>query len=311
MVRQAYDEEWRRKHLCTIGASNAAATIAKARFKSRSQLWHDMHDLIHDNVVPPALKESDDLRRGNMLEPIARELLAERLGISIDPHDQMDFRTRSEYPFAHALPDGWIGLQPVELKVPRPLTIINVNLRGMFDEWTLQAQHTMAVCDSTCLHFAMLDPVSCVIHYTRIERDDALIESLMAAEAEFYRTVLDKKRPPEDPPLEPDDRGGHAPLILDSEDAVKAATVFAKLKLLVGDAAETMDQMKAKLRELADGRSRFVVPGVLKVTDTVGKPRRTFQKDIALRDFPKLEGDKYWKFGKASRTFRPTVLMEP
>ena len=303
------DEDWRRLHLSTIGASNAAAVVGKHRFRTPWKLWHMMDAVLNKGIVPPPLPDADDLRRGNVFESVARELLANELQVPVEPHDQHNFRIRiKDRPWAHALPDAWIGEIPVELKVPRPTTVARCNTDGLIDEWRLQCQHTLEVCDCPQMIVALLDPISALLHVSRIDRDEDEIEALMEAERAFYLSVqsgaepepgeLDQLDTPPTPEMD----------TLDSDEAIEAAQAFLQLSAVLKDAKATADDIKTQLRGMSGGVKAFVVSGVMRVSDPWIPGRRTFNHKLAVERFPTLADDEFWKTGDPYRRFAAKAI---
>lgn len=309
MVMTAYDETWRAEQSKTIGGSSAAAVVGKARFKTARDLWDRMHGFIVKGQTPAALRETDDMHRGMVFEPIARQLLAEELGVSIDDHDQTHFLRNDDLSFAHCLIDGRIGSdQIVELKVPRPATIAKVNLRGLIDEWDIQAQHNMAVTNAHICHIGLLDPMSARIHYISVLRDQAFINRLMQEECAFYQSIR-KEEPPDQAELEPYEDSTDK-TIIDTPAIHVAAETFFRLKEIAVDTKEALELAKKKLIELSEEASVFEVPGLGRFYNKPTKGRRLFQKALAIAEFPALAQERFYKESAPSRPFRTYDLRE-
>lgn len=300
--------EWLTRYHSTIGGSNAAATMGRARFKTPQQLWAKMHSVVVKHEQPVSMPPNDDMRRGNLFEPFAREALAEHLRVSIHTHHQDEFLTNVQYPWAHVLPDGWIGRDPVELKVPRPATVASVNEHGLPAEWYLQCQHIAALTARPLVHFAMLDPISAVIHYIPVERDDDTIASLMDAEALFMESVIASQPPSEalENLIEPDAGGA---TFFDAPELIDIAARYFRLKEVEAAAKEGIANAKTMIRSFSRGVSVFVVEGVGKFYDKRTKPVRSFDRDAALTDLRRLAGNDfdesaYWDEGNSREYWR-------
>ncbi len=303
-VAEAFDDNWRRANRGTVGGSTASAVMGCSRFKTRAGLWDEMHAVIVEDQLPPRLRETDDMRRGNRFEDTAIKLLAEDLGISITKHPQTEFIMNADFPWAHSLPDGWIGAHIAEVKVPRPGTIAKVNLQGLIEEWSVQGQHNMAVCGAQKCYFGLLDPMSALVHSYVLDRDNEYIGELMIREAAFVGSIKLDMRPdqPEDHEVMEEASGV---LVLDDEAAVQAAETFFRLREIVKDAEATLEIAKESLISLSDDAMVFEVPGVGRFYHKTGKPQKTFNRKKAITNFPELNEPTYWKLGKASRSFRP------
>ena len=313
---QAYDADWRHTQLQTIGGSSAAAVVGKSRFTSQAELWERMKGVLVDDELPPEKQETDDMRRGRVFEPIARDLLCERLGSRIVPHDQCDFTVNEDLPWAHCLTDGRVERgawdEIVEIKCPRPGTIARCNLEGLLSEWWLQAQHNMMVTNTTVCHLAMLDTMSAILHYMPIALDQVAASELMIHERDFFESIKGG-RPPQGEEAQAKASDGPTTQVFETAEIAAAAQTFFRLREIKADAAETLDIAKARLIALTntDGRpaEAFDVRDpdggpVGRFYNRLAKPRRTFQHAVAVKEFPALKADKYWKVAKGSRPFK-------
>lgn len=315
-------DEWRMKIRQTIGGSSAAAAVGRGRYKTRTQLWQEMV-AARDGIVPPD-RETDDMRRGRLLEHIAREQVAASLGVEIEPHPQYDLITAPHYPWAHALPDGWIGDDAiVELKVPRPATMARVAMHGLFPEWEIQALHNCAITGRQYCIIGMFDPVSTRVETCRVSADPHLIHELMRAEEDFYGMVVARRPPPPEASPAPDQAesldAAH-PVVLTTPEAQRAAENYVRLLRLVDDADELLAEARARLavlsgcrrigNRLIGGPDVFEVPGLLRVYHRVTRPHKVFQRELAIADYPALADERYWRYTDPPRPFRAYVLAE-
>ncbi len=327
MVMTAYDAAWRTTQLSTIGGSSAAAVVGKSRWTTPAELWGRMKTVIVDGDLPPETRETDDMRRGRLFEGVARELLAHLLYADIQPHDQCRFEMNSDFPWAHCLVDGRVekahgrlaapvededqvvrGGQIVEIKCPRPGTIARCNMEGLLSEWWLQCQHNMMVTGTTVCHLGLLDTMSAVLHYMPVEMDKVAATDLMHAERDFFNSVREGRPPTGDEAHKTDDPGATRDSLTGPEIA-QAAQTFFRLREIKADAAESLDIAKARLITLAKGSEAFEVHDpdgqqIGRFYHRLAKPQRTFQHAVAVKDFPQLKADKYWRAKKASRPFR-------
>ena len=300
---QPYDEAWRREHLKSIGGSTAPAVLGVSRFRTPAQVWDQLHAVLVENRVPPPLRESDDLRRGKVFEHVAIDLMAERLGVSIHPHDQTRFIQRDDAPWAHALPDAWIGDDPVEVKVPRPGTVSKANMKGLLKEWVVQAVHNVAICDARGCHFGYLDPISAVLYYEYVPRDPKMENDILEQEQAFWASVQAGHRP-EETDTRQDIEDDDSKVIIEGTEVVAAAESFFRLREIVSDAQEALEAAKEKLIGLSGDVPAFEIPRLGRFYHKPTKPRRLFDRARAEQDFPALKDEKYWKIGKPSRPFR-------
>ncbi len=312
-------DEWRLRVRQTIGGSSAGAALGKGRFKSRRELWAQMV-AARDGILPPE-RETDDMRRGRMLEGIARQAVEERIDVPIRPHNQTEFVTNPDYPFAHCLPDGWLpdgGL--VEIKVPRPATVAKVAMHGLFDEWRMQAEHNATIARAPYTLVGIMDPLSTRVEIVTVKPDPEFVAMMMRAEEEFFALVEARTPPEADPAPQPDAREEPGSVArLDTDEAIRAAENYVRLRSLIEEVDEVLDEAKQRLAvlsgctvladgKLAGGPEAFEVPGLLRVYHRATAGRKTFDKDRAIARHPELAGAEFWKIGAGSRAWRPYIL---
>lgn len=319
MARTRKSDEWLLNVRSTIGGSSAAAIVGKARFKTRHDVYMGIIGARSGQLKPE--RETDDLRRGSVFEKVAIEVLADQLNCEIRPHDQDQFVFNPAMPWAHALPDGELpdgGL--VEMKVPRPQTIARVRARGLFPEWTIQAIHNATICDRPYTMVGMLDVIAGLCEYIRVERDPDEAARLMAAEEEFWsRYIIGDAELPLEVPTgpAPEPEVGDI-VVLDSPEAQAAADNYCRLRALVDDTDDLLDEAKLRLArlsgctvvgdEITGGPPGFVIPGVLRVNHKSSPGRKTFDKDRAIAKYPDLSAAEFFKTSKGSRPWRATIL---
>lgn len=300
-------DSWRREYYSTIGGSNAAAALSLSRFTTRRQVWEKMAGVLHDGVLPPSKPPTDDQLRGLMLEPVARTLLADRLGVEIREHPQDKFVYSERYKFAHSLPDGWLpdgGL--VEIKVPRPQVIYKWRLHGTPREHLVQVQHNLAVTGAPYAILCGMCPITMSLEIHRVEPTAAAIDPIMDEERSLYRAVLERKAPDESTAADAFPENDAPTLqILDSPEARDAALQLKRVRELGEDAEQLEKDWKAKLISFARDAHAFAIPGIGRFLHKPQKGRKLFKEDVALADFPALADAKYWDTGKGSRPFRP------
>lgn len=298
---------WLAEQASTIGGSSAAAVLSQSRFRTARQVWQRMRAARFGELPEPG-RISDDMMRGIMLEPLARTLLARELKVPIRPHDQDQFVYAEEYPWAHTLPDGWAGEIPVELKCPRPGTVARCNLAGLLTEWEIQAQHMMAVTHRPRCCVGLLDPITVRIHPFWVELHPEFVRDMMAGEEAFWNT-LEAGPPPDEVPTEEAPTDAGVPLILSSDEAIEAASVFLRLRELENETAEAKELAKGRLREMSGNAASFVVPGIAKIYDRQTAGRRSMDRETIEKLYPAVAADdRIWKTSKPSRTFTAYAL---
>ena len=299
--------DWILEQARTIGSSAAGVCAGESPYMTPFELWHVIRRAIHGDIHPSAL--NDDMRRGLLTEPLHRGLLADELGMVVTEHPQNQFIYNDEYPWAHALPDGWLypgegeeGLEiPVQLKCPRPRAWHTIQREGIHGYWLLGSQHSIAVCDVNYEHFSVLNPETMRLVHFPVHRDDELISGLMDIEHRFYESIM-ADEPPESNEVEHDlpDLSGDL-LRLTDQAAIDAAQAFLEAKDMMKDAEELLEECKAKVKELVGEVECAELPG-LRVYQSVNEGRKTLDRKAMQSDGIDLE--PYEKRGKPFTTTR-------
>jgi len=309
-VQKSHD--WLVEHYRTIGGSNAAAAIGKSPYLSRRKLWARMVAAYHDGM-PTITEPTPAMRAGVVYEPIARELLAERVGAEVCPPDDAAIYNDA-CPHAHTRPDGWLrcadGRIPVEIKCVHPATMARLRRSGVPEHWTIQCWHHCPIVVADCCVFCAMDvldpaPESLLVQFVRPTASQ--MDGLMTAEAEFYGYVLRKEPPPDDEPQEelpPAD--GSEIAVLEDDAAATAARRIVEFAELKSEVDEALSMAKDDLVRLAGDEAEVIeVPGRIRVYRRQQAGRRTLDKEAVLRDFPQIADDpKFWKTGRPFRPFR-------
>lgn len=139
---------------------------------------------------PPPF-ETDDMRRGTEMEPIARNCFMELTGLAVE-----------EVGFAKG--NGWFGCSPdgiipgslsgLEIKCPRPSKLIQYcELGGLPDDYRAQVHGCMAVSGATSWHFFAFFP-GFPSHHFLVERDEYTeqIKEGLTAYSEYFQGLADR-----------------------------------------------------------------------------------------------------------------------
>jgi predicted phage-related endonuclease len=244
---------WLNEYCATIGGSRAAAVIGRSPWTTPRQAWLEMKygkDAAHQKPPTP------DMLRGIMLEPIALKLLV-GAGIQCVKHDQDKFLNSKEFPFAHALPDGFTtDGRPLEIKWPRPAKCNHIKGHGLPVEYWIQAQHNMAVIGASALVFSVNNSLTMESIVNHVAADQKFIADLMKAEGEFFES-LEGETPPEETIHEAgEDIAAKMPktdgafTVLDHPDAVMVAKDWIEAEQLMKEADELKKGSVESLKEM-------------------------------------------------------------
>jgi hypothetical protein len=304
--------EWRRLQLVTIGSTAAGVIANESPYESPRELYGRMIAARDNRLID--IPVNDDMRRGILTEPLHRMLLADELQREIHPHDQDQFLTNERYPWAHALPDGWLIHSetemltyqiPVQLKCPRPRSWHEIKLKGIHGHWLLGSQHTLAVTDAPFEQFSVLNPETFRVLTFPVYRDEILIGALMERERRFYDAYLIRAEPPEQTEkLELPAVKGQM-MMLDTPEALDCAGAYRDALRLETEAKELRDLAEERIKKMMGEYRVIELPGL-----------RCYKQDFPGRetlDKKKLQADgidltKYTKIGKPYSVFRPYLL---
>ena len=303
--------QWLEEHYQTIGGSQAPVVLGKSKWKTPSQLARE----IRFPNARPDLSSNKDVRRGTLLEPIARQLITEAMGRGCKAHPQDQFVYNPDYPFAHVLPDGWVRNdeevidEPCEIKVPRPQRFRRMVLEGLPEDYVIQAMHSLAVTEAPRLHFAVMCCVTMDLLLVPIERDDEVIGEMMEQEAawkaRFNAGDTFEEEEPEARALEFPSFDGEM-VTLRNEEATKAAAAWIEADDLVRESEELKAIARGRLIEAMGDNEVCEVPEMLRLYHRRNQGRRVFNHKECVLSFP--ETKQFYKDGEPFTSFRPYRL---
>lgn len=262
--------EWIQKQLLTVGASAAGIVAGESPYQTAAELYDVM--LAADSGFSTEKMLNDDMRRGILTEPLHRQILEDELKIKVHEHDQETFLYSESYPWAHALPDGWLYLTageasaetiPVQLKCPRPRAWHEIKLKGVHGHWWLGSQHVLAITGAPYEHFSVLNVETMRLIHFPVYRDDKAIAHLMQIEQAFYESFQSRKRPPEAPAEKIDMPIFTGELLmLEGPEALNAASTFIEARAIKRDAEDLEDAAKKKIETLMGDARAAELPGL-------------------------------------------------
>lgn len=227
--------EWLALRKNYIGSSDAAAIMGVSKWDTEYQAWCQKLDL-----VPPK-EENGAMSRGKELEPIARELFEELVGMKMTPKVFVrDFMIASL--------DGWNDEHgmPLEIKCPNKDDHMLFLLGQVPAHYIPQLQHQMLVLDVPRMYYFSYHD-----HYDDgqpliVPRDDAYCEKLLDKEKQFwnyYQTL-------EPPPLVDRDYVERT-----DEEWVKTTSELQQVQQQLKILEEKEDQLRQRTIELANGKN--------------------------------------------------------
>lgn len=304
-------DAWLIEQARTFGGSTAAVALNQHRWITRPQLWERMRAAHQGQVSALQRPLSDDMRRGLVFEAKALELLAERLGTEIRPHNQSKFIYNPDFPWAHALPDGWTNNGIAEVKVPRPGTIARCNISGLLPEWKIQGWHNMAICGTHIYEVGLLDPISALIHDFVVAWDQEAIDELMEAERLFHESVLANEPPDDGPPIVADDQ--KVPdLQLDEPDDTQHFQTYLRLQGIKDDVEEALGLTREQIQSRMGKAESALCPDARALATWKWRKGSILLNKVAvaIRHPAVQRDDACWMTGQPSRVFKVQELKE-
>jgi putative phage-type endonuclease len=242
-----------------IGGSDAAAVLGIDQFRSPLDIY--LVKIGEKQPDPPTAA----MKRGIVLEPIARKLYAELTGRKVRRLAQ---RVHPSYDFMGCMVDGEIvgderGRGVLEIKSPGVWNFAKVKREGLPLSWISQMAHNLEVTGFSWGSYAIFNADLWEMVHFDLVRDEELARALVMAEHAFwYNNVLARVPPTAKPDLSPElvaqlaraqgDTPGELLLRNDSEWGSAAQTyIEAKSILETGEhlVAVAKDRLKALMGE--------------------------------------------------------------
>lgn len=178
-------EEWLEFRKTKIGSSDAPIIMEESPWKTPQQLWEEKMGLKESSY------ENAAMQRGKQLEAQARKAFELETGLVVWPNVLI----HPEHEFIIASLDGITmdGQAAVEIKCPGEKTH-QMALNGEIPRYyQIQMQHQLAVTGLQEMFYYSYDGQSGVS--LKVQRDDALIETLLEKEQEFFHCMQESTPP--------------------------------------------------------------------------------------------------------------------
>lgn len=295
-------EEWLKHRETSIGGSDAAAIVGLNEWVSPYSLWADK-----TGRIPPKA-DNEAMRQGRDLESYVASRWEEATGKKVRRCNAI--LKNSAYPYAHANIDRDVVGENAGLECKTTSILRLKEFKGgeYPAAYYVQCVHYMAVTGAAKWYLAVLVLNKGFYHYV-IERDEAEIDALMAAEQAFWGYVERDEPPPVDGSVATSDAldtiyrdsiGGSADLF-GLEDALTGyLSAKAALKQLQAEASKHENTIKERLGELETG-----LCGKYRVT-WKSQVRRTFDAKGYATDHPDADLSGYY----SASTFRKFTVKE-
>lgn len=193
-INELSREDWLTLRKKGIGGSDAAAVCGLNRWRGPLDVFLDKTSESIDST------DNEAMYWGRIMEPVLREEFSRRTNLKVEAVPYM-FQFK-EHPFMLANIDGIVHendgtVSLIEIKTANGFATKDWE-DGLPQEYYIQIQHYMAVCDLAKAYVAVLIGGN-NFRYEAISRDDETIRTIIALESNFWNNhVLTKTAPPVD-----------------------------------------------------------------------------------------------------------------
>lgn len=296
-------EDWLIERRRGIGGSDAAAVVGLSKWATPYTVWCDKTGRLPDK------EDSEAMRQGRDLEDYVARRWMEATGKTVR-RDNAIIRNE-QYPFAHANIDRSVVGERAGLECKTTSALNLKTFRGMEfpEQYYAQCVHYLAVTGYDRWYLAVLVLGREFLTFV-LERDEAEIDALMGAEADFWRYVETDTAPP----IGGTEADGEAVATVYAESRGGDVELFGRGKLL--DEREALRRQKAALDEriseieniikLDMGTAETAGTDGWRVTWRMQSGRKTFAAARLAHDHPEINVNDYYDIGKPTRVFRVT-----
>jgi putative phage-type endonuclease len=298
-------EEWLVQRRKTLGGSDAAGIIGLSKWSSPYSVWADKTGRLPDKP------DNEAMRQGRDLEDYVARRWMEATGKKVRRLPAM--LHHPAYPFAHADVDRMVQGEDagLECKTTSALDIKQFKGVDFPEKYYAQCVHYMAVTGCQRWYLAVLVFGRGFFHFT-LERDQAEIDALMGAEADFWKLV-EADTPPV---LDGTEATGDAlqTIYRDSQDS--SLDLFGRETIL-----QEYTQLKQQKKDIDErmGEIENIIKGDMKEAERAvcggcsvlwkSQTRHTFQAKAFSQDHPEIDLAPYYK-ASTSRPFKITETEE-
>lgn len=179
-------ENWRAWRKTKIGASDAPIIMGSCPFGNTPYtLWQEKMGLSKDKNLTKAM------RQGIELEDYVRHLLEERFETKLEPKVVQS----SDKEWMIASLDAYNDDLLVEIKVSAH-TAQAIREENIPPNYLWQCQHQLAISKNLSMVLAVYDPEQDKLELEPIDRDEKMIDTLLAEEEKFYEFMNSGEPPP-------------------------------------------------------------------------------------------------------------------
>ncbi|UZQ86010.1 YqaJ viral recombinase family protein [Thermoclostridium stercorarium] len=297
-------EQWLKLRKKGIGGSDAAAIIGLDRYRSPFDVYADKLGL------KPEIPDNEAMRQGRDLEQYVAERFMEATGKKVRRRNAM--LQHPEYPFMIADIDRWVVGENagLECKTTSVLSKYKFSQGEFPPNYYVQCMHYMAVTGAERWYLAVL-VLNKAFHVFTIERDEAEIQALIAAEKDFWESHVMKQIPPA-----PDGSEATSELI---KQLFPEARERAEVALFgYEDKIQQYLTLDAQVRELEQERDKIKQELQLAMADAeIGRAqgyivewKNQIRQTLDTQRLKKEQAEIYTKYLKPAQTVRMFKIKE-
>lgn len=296
-------EEWLALRRKSLGGTDAAAVVGLSKWSTPYTVWADKTGRL------PGKEESEAMRIGRDLEDYVAKRWCEVTGKKVRRENFILYNDK--YPFAHANVDRMVVGENagLECKTTSTLNVHQFKGQEFPEKYYAQCVHYMAVTGADRWYLAVLVLGREFYAYT-LERDEAEINALMSAEAEFWKLV--ESDTPPTPDGEEPTTDAITTIYAESRDNT-AIDLFGREALLreYMDLKASKAAVEARLAEIQNticADMQDAERGSCGTYDVRWKTqtRKTFQPKAFAEAYPTIDLSPFYKVS----TSRPFVVKE-
>lgn len=296
-------EDWLARRRKTIGGSDAAAIVGLSRYSTAYTVFMDKTGRLPDKP------DNEAMRLGRDLEDYVARRWMEATGKKVRRLQAMLYNPL--YPFAHADVDRMVVGEDAGLECKTTSTLDVKQFHGVEfpEKYYAQCVHYMAVTGAKRWYLAVLVLGRGFFHFT-LERDQAEIDALMAAEGDFWSDFVERDTPP---PPDGSDAATEALQTIYAESQDEERELFGREtmldeymmlkrqeKAIKERQSEIENALKADMQHAERGRCG------LYAVSWKSQVRSTFQPKAFAQAFPDIDLTPFYKISST----RPFKVME-
>lgn len=290
-----------------LGGSDSPVVCGVSPFKTPIELWREKV-----GIDPAGSDETPAMQRGKVLEPIVADLYRDETGRTIKTVDRTLRHPDLDFLLGHIdreiAPVNSDGPGVLEIKCPGLHIFGKAQREGLPDYYLIQLMHYLSVTGYQWGSFAVFNSERWQLIRFDVQRDNELIQYIIAKDKEFWRKVLAGEYPEAEPEkLDLPKVGGQLVTVSDG----KWSAIADRLRMAHELKTEAEDLYKAAQADVAGYMAEIgadVVEGAgLRVYNREQDGRVSFDSKRFAKDHPELY-EKYARSGKPFRSFRPYFL---